>query len=76
MEASKEISFQKYICRGCGKHVYIDKQEIRHGEKMKMCPFCEKYRILDLIGYINVEGNEEKIEDKTRDGEVVNPEGS
>lgn len=62
MEASKEISFQKYLCRNCGKVTYIDKQDMRHGEKVKMCPFCEKYRIMDLVGYFSMEGKEEPVE--------------
>ena len=49
------------------KLTYIDKQDMRHGEKVKMCPFCEKYRIMDLIGYFIVEGKEEPVENKDKD---------
>lgn len=55
-----EITFQKYICRNCAKVTYINKQDMRHGEKIKMCPFCEKYRIMDLIGYFTTEGKEDE----------------
>ena len=50
-----EITFQKYLCRECGKAIYIDRKEMCHAEKVTICPICEKKGIIDLVGYITNE---------------------
>ena len=66
------MEFQKYLCRECGRVLYIDRKDMCHGERVMCCPLCEK-RMIDLVGYVTHE-NLKEVE--LRDGEEVNPEGS